>query len=573
MYQIKLSSERFYLAIIFLAAIAVVIPIAFFGIPDANDTPQHFKFAQTYYNSLTTGDGFPSWAGEENFGYGDIGIRFYPPLEYYFLAFARIVVGNWYDAAWLTFLFWILSGCLGIYYWTRNWFPQKEATIAACFYAIIPFHLNQLYISFNNYSELAAASILTFCFAFLTRIFKHNKNSDVLGLAISFALLVLTHLPLTIIGSLSLFIYALTLLQKDNLLQPLVKCAIAFGVALLASSFYWVVMVSEMKWLNHVSDRFSSGRFSFDEGFFPFHYHAASFRDTAWIIDIACILTLLFLASPIIYFLYKKQYKTEVGSAKSIFQTVFPLGCLAFFMVTPLSRPLWIALTPLQKIQFPTRWMAIVAMCSAVVAAASVHYLLKGDFLKQRIWIYGCLIVLTTIAFYNFIYIFHPTSFVPNDRAKFEKRLQELPESQSFDCWWSIWAKSKALETKEQVSVEARQSRIIEWEAEERIFEVSEGTVSFAKIATFYYPHWQASVNGNSVKVEKDANGAMLIEIPAEKSVVKLIFQEPLPVRIASIFSILTWFFLLSAFLFLAREKLVRLRSLRPHFAEEEFSC
>ncbi|MDQ3181924.1 MAG: 6-pyruvoyl-tetrahydropterin synthase-related protein [Acidobacteriota bacterium] len=532
------------------------MPIAFFGIPEAVDMPQHFKFAQTYYESLTTGDGFPNWAGNENFGYGDVGIRFYPPLEYYFLAVAGILVGNWYDAAWMTFVFWMVSGCLGVYFWTRCWLSKKESAVAACFYAVIPFHLNQLYISFNNYSEFAAASILTFCFAFLTRIFKRDKISDVHGLAIFYALLILTHLPLTIIGSLCLLVYALTFLRRSNFIQPFIKCVIACGIALSASAFYWVGMITEMSWLKHVSEKFSGGRFSFNEGFFPFYYHAVFFSETAWIIDFAAILTFLFLTSAVVYFLFKKRGNTDDNPVKNVFQTVLPLGLFAFFMVTPLSRPIWEIITPLQKVQFPARWMTIVSMCGAVVAAASVHYLLKGNFLKQRVWSYGCLVFISTVALYNFIYIFHPTSFAPISREKFDNQMQELSENQSFNCWWSVWSKADALKIKEKISVETRQAKIISWEAEKKIFQISTGNDAKARIATFYYPLWQATVNGNPVEIEKDENGAILIPVSSEKSTVELSFQESLPVRVASILSLLTWLFLGGFLTFLFGKKL-----------------
>ena len=222
MKQANSSTEKFYLTIACLAAVSVILPIAFFGIPDGFDLPQHFQFAQTYYDSITNGDFFPGWSPKENSGYGGVGIRFYPPLAYYALAFGRMLVGKWFDASWLVFTFWMLLSCLGVYYWIRWWFPAKEAAFAACFYAIVPYHLNQLYSAFN-YSEFAASAILPFCFAFLTRVFQRGKTSDILGLATCYGLLIITHLPLGVIGSISLFVYALTLLQKENSLKSVVK--------------------------------------------------------------------------------------------------------------------------------------------------------------------------------------------------------------------------------------------------------------------------------------------------------------------------------------------------------------
>lgn len=562
MNQTKTPNESLYIAVVCLVAVISVIPIAVYGIPDSSDWSQHFRFAQTFYDSLINGHGYTGWADRENFGYGDVGIRFYPPLEYYFLAFARILAGNWYDAAWLTFMFWMASGSVGIYLWAKCWLSPKESAIAACLYAIIPLHLLQLYINFNNYSEVAAASILVFCFAFLTRIFQRGKTSDVLGLAVSYAFLVLTHLPLTVIGSLSLCVFALTLARKNDLFRPIVKSSIALASGLAASAFYWVGMVSEMKWLNHSSDKFTSGHFSFDNGFFPFFYYTDStaLKTLFLLIDLAVVFSLLFVASAIIYVIYKRLSNNDDGEAnqtKTVFRTVLPLGLFAFFMVTPLSNPIWQSFTPLQKVQFPARWLPIVAMCGAIIASASIHYLLKGNFLKQRIWAYSCLIILTVVSLFNLIYILSPTAFIPLDREKFDSKLRELPETESFDCWWTVWSKREAFNIKEKISAGGRQAKVVVWKPEERVFEVAGGNDSTAKIATFYYPHWQATVNDKPVNIEKDENGVMLIPLGSEKSVIKLYFQEPPTVRTASIISLLEWLLFGGFFLVLLGKKLL----------------
>lgn len=571
--RIKISNEKFYVLLVCCLAAATVLPIVYFGIPDSIDLPQHFKFAQIFYDSLNSGNYFPGWADNENFGYGDIGVRFYPPLEYYLLAFIRVVVGNWYDATWLTFAFWMVIGSLGIYYWARCWFSVKESAFAACLYLFIPFHLNHLYVSFNNYSEFAATAILGFCFAFLTGIFRHKKISDVLGLAVSFALLILLHLPTTIIGSISLFVYALTLVRKENFLQATIKCVVAVGLALAASAFYWIVLLTEINWLNHASNRFSSGHFDFEKAFFPFIYHSENFPGTVKIADATIILTLAFFSLALLYLLYKREKPPEFDPKKEIFRTVLPVGLFTFFMVTPLSRPLWQALTPLQKVQFPSRWMNVVTLCLAIISVAGIHYLFKGDFLRRRIWIYASVVFCSTILIFNFIYILHPTSFAPYSREKFESRIQSLPEYESFDCWWTIWARNNAFIIKDKVLAENRIAETNAWQSENRKLTVSEGQPTKARIATFYYPHWRAKVNGIPVEIEKDENGVMLIPVPSEKSTVELFFQEPLEVKIASIISIASWLLLLSAFIFLKYKNFVRNKSSKSSFVQEEFPC
>jgi hypothetical protein len=289
--------------------------------------------------------------------------------------------------------------------------------------------------------------------------------------------------------------------------------------------------------------------------------------------DVITALSLLFLASPIVYLFYRKTKDAEISRASHIFRSVLPLGLFAFFMITPLSFPIWTILSPLQKIQFPMRWMAVVAMCGAVVTAAAVHFLLKGNFLKQRIWSYVSVVFLSLFLLLNFVYIWYPSAFVPIARERFENDMRELPEKENYVFWWSTWSKHEALRVKEKVLAENRVATVTDWQPEERSFTVENGTPTVARIATFYYPRWKATVNNNPVNVEMDENGAMLIPLPAEKSTVRMFFQEPPAIRIAAIFSIAAWLFIIAMFLIVLREKFARFKTLNPYFAEEEFSC
>jgi hypothetical protein len=553
----KKTNELLYIGIVCLAAIVVIIPVIAFGIPSGNDLPQHFQFAQTYYDSIVNGDGFPSWSDKENFGYGGIGIRFYPPLAYYILAFARILTGNWFDASCLSLVFWMVLGCIGVYFWTRWWLSPAESAVAGVVYAFIPYHLSQLYTFSFIYADFAAAAILPFCFAFLTRALAREKRSDILAFAVVYAALVLTHLPTTITGSLSLAFYAVLLSKKEVLLRQISKFFIGIGLGLTASAFYWVRMISEINWLNHATDRFSSGHYGFSNGFFPGYFQEPTERANGIVLttDIMFVLSFLFLASALIYYFYRKTNFEGTDTVSKVFWTVLPLGLLGFFMTTPLSFPVWKILPPLQKIQFPWRWVSIVSMCGAVVMAASFHYFVKGHFHRKKICLYLFAAFPLIVLFFNVTYIFNPMASLPIDRQQFESDMQELPSKESFNCWWSVWSKPDALNIKEKVLAENRSIEINDWKPEERKFTIAEGSAVKARIATFYYPHWRANVNGIPVKIEKDDNGAMMIPLPSEKSLVEIKFEEPFVVKSASAVSVICWLFIFLMFLYVNFEK------------------
>ncbi|HMS43215.1 MAG TPA: 6-pyruvoyl-tetrahydropterin synthase-related protein, partial [Pyrinomonadaceae bacterium] len=453
------------------------------------------------------------------------------------------------------------------------WLSPKLSTVAACVYILIPIHLNHLYTSFNIYAEFAAASLLAFCLGYLTRIFQRDKWTDALGLGICYALLILTHLPFTIISSICMAVYALLLFSKKDGIKPFLKCFVGAIIGFAASSFYWVAMISEMQWLKHASEDYSKGVFDYQTGFFPFAYYRVS--DTShgsWIFDVSTILTLLFLISSAAYFIYRSKNKLESDSENSVFRTVLPLGLFAFFMVTPLSSWIWKIITPLQKIQFPVRWLPVTAMCGAVVVVVSAQYFFKAGLHKNRLWIYASGISIAAVVLFNALYILHPTAFVPISGERFNNYAITSPDSESYHFWWTIWSKNEAFQNTDKLSAGDRSSKIITWEAENRVFEVFDGSTENVRVATFYYPHWQATVNDQPVEIGKDENGAMIIPVGYGKSTVRLHFQEPFSVRTASILSILTWLGLLSLILLAARKKFFSTENLSAKFLEKEFS-
>jgi hypothetical protein len=66
-------------SIVAAVAIAALLPIIIFGIPNGADLPNHLRFALPFYESIQAGHFHPGWLGESNFGLGDPRFIFYPP--------------------------------------------------------------------------------------------------------------------------------------------------------------------------------------------------------------------------------------------------------------------------------------------------------------------------------------------------------------------------------------------------------------------------------------------------------------------------------------------------------------
>ncbi len=142
-------------AIIFAVVAAVILPMALMGIPDGFDLMEHMRFAAVYHDSILNGSLTPVWAANDNFGFGSIGLRYYPPLAYYVMGLTKMITGSWYDSFWLTSFGWTFLGGIGVYFWVREWTENMQATIAAIFYTLVPYHTFQIYQAVL-YAEFAA---------------------------------------------------------------------------------------------------------------------------------------------------------------------------------------------------------------------------------------------------------------------------------------------------------------------------------------------------------------------------------------------------------------------------------
>jgi hypothetical protein len=220
-------------------------------------------------------------------------------------------------------------------------------------------------------------------------------------------------------------------------------------------------------------------------------------------------------------------------------------------MSSSLSGFLWTNLLFLQKIQFPFRWLSVATILGVISLAVFFQQSVSATF--QIVKKYSLILFLTAISIFNISQIMLPAGLL--SQTDFSERLQNIHDGESFDCWWTIWSNKKAFEQKEKVLVENRSVKIDIWNPEQREFEINQGKSVSARISTFYYPHWQAIVNGEKTKIELNPDGTMSIPIPLETAKVSLSFQEPFAIKTAKMISATGWILLALASVFIGFDK------------------
>jgi uncharacterized membrane protein len=308
----------------------VSLPLFLYGVPNGVDLPHHYRLAQGFYDSIVGGDFYPSWLSSTNGGYGDPSVRFYPPGLYFLLSFFRLATRDWFVASQLTLSLLTVIGGLGMYLWARALTRPSYAVLASVLYLLSPFHATEIYQS-GMLAQYACASVLPFVFAFTERVMASGRWRDVGGLGLSYGLLILFHLPLALLGSIALGLYALVrLLQSFNRRRA---CQLISGAlfALALSCFYWLPMLLELKW-ESPSGSDQGAWFNYQNNFI---FRASPNEMGNWWLPYLTLFTLLMALPAVVLFARRNR--------RALAPTIVAL--MSFLMATPLSKPVWDALS------------------------------------------------------------------------------------------------------------------------------------------------------------------------------------------------------------------------------------
>jgi hypothetical protein len=227
------------------------------------------------------------------------------------------------------------------------------------------------------------------------------------------------------------------------------------------------------------------------------------------------------------------------------------LAILSILMMLPLSWPIWRMIQPMQQVQFPWRWLAVTSAAGAVLAAAGLARFQRAHSSRaSKLLLSGAVLVSVTFSLSHSV---REAQYLSSD--EFRHFLRSVPGTASVNYWVPVWASGNPRQMKQPVEATGRSLSIEKWEPESRRFRLSEGTSKDARVRTYYYPHWQASIDGRPLTTRPDADGALLIDLPKNAATVTLVFQEPPLSRYSAAASSIGWLFIFAAALPLKRMK------------------
>jgi uncharacterized membrane protein len=517
----RLIYRRYWLQVIAIGLLAC-LALYVYGVPYGVDLPHHFRLAQGFVDSIRGGDFYPSWLSSPNGGYGDPSVRFYPPLLYYLLSLFRLVTGDWCAGTVLTLSLLTVTGGLGMYLWASALIEPRYAVLAALLYILTPFHANEMYQA-GMYAQYAAASVLPFVFAFTERIIANHRWRDAGGLGLSYGMLILSNLPLALLGSVAVSIYVVVRLAQTFTWRSLYQLVAGALSGLAFSSCYWLPMLIELKWKSP-SGSGQARWFDYKENFI---FRSSPNEMGDYWIPIITTATLL-LALPAFILLARRIRKALAPAVVAL---------VTFLLATTISKPLWDAFPALQETQFPWRWLTITSTCLSALVAMSMPELARMRHTRLRPLSLVLIGIPVIVVSFTILQVIRPAIF--QHRSTFDQMVLSLSGSETNKDFLPVWVSGKPRAMAEPVEVPARMVHVTEWSAKRREFTIAAGNLTEARLRIFYYPYWKATADGNELTTRPADDGALLVSIPPNASTVKVQFVEPKSSYVAGVLSAL----------------------------------
>jgi uncharacterized membrane protein len=190
---------------ILVASVALGFPLLTRGIPPGRDTLDHLQRYSCLAAQFWQGELYPRWLARMNSGLGSPALFVYAPLPYFAPALLRpllrLPVNASREGLELGISMWMaiaLSGAAA-YLWLRTMASRWAATAAAILYMAMPYH-----VVIDAYTRAAVAEMWPFVWMplslyFLSQILEDGFALAGAGLAVSYALLILSHLMIALI--------------------------------------------------------------------------------------------------------------------------------------------------------------------------------------------------------------------------------------------------------------------------------------------------------------------------------------------------------------------------------------
>lgn len=531
------------IAVFLLISIAIVSPSCWLGSASGHDFEFHAaSWLDTAYQ-WKEGIVYPRWTALTNHGFGEPRFIFYPPLSWILgAALCLVFRGMWGPLAFIV-LVQTLAG-FSAFSLLRRLAGERAAILGAACYVINPNALLLTYTRSDFAEQLACAIFpLLLLAAFrLANLFDppSRKTSTVAFFAILFAAVWLSNAPAGVIASYSfalLFAWA-AITQRSWRIAFRAVCGLLLGFGL--ACFYLIPAAYEQRWVN-IGQALASGLLPSQN--FLFTYIAdAEHTWFNWIASFCAILLFTVCAVAALVSRPFAAFSNSRDPLRKAWSALLVLAAAATLLMLRFTSPLWTFLPELRFVQFPWRWMSILALVGACFLARVLQ--------KRHGWAWFALLLLLSVPLGSFLV--NNTWWDPDEIPTLQAAVTDETGFDGTDEYDPLGddhldLPSHAPATKilpaepEDTRVPEVRVQIDKWTTEKKTLRVDSPAPARLALRVLNYPAWQVEVNGTRIVPDRPDNyNQMVIPIAAGSSTIQVRFARTPDRTLGMLISILS---------------------------------
>jgi hypothetical protein len=484
-------------------ALLLISPFFWLGNASGHDFEFHAASWLDAAGQWKEGIFFPRWTEWANHGFGEPRFIFYPPLSW-LLGAALGFVAPW-NAVPEVFIV-IVQTMAGLCFFAlaRRFLPAHAALFGAACYAANPYALLIVYMRSDFAEQLACAVMpLVILTALQLGGLVENRRRSVpraMALfAVAFAAVWLSNAPAGVMASYSVALIFVWAAVRKKSWRPLWRGASGLALGFALTSFYLLPAAYEQRWVN-IAQALSSGLLP-SQNFLYTLIHDPEHNAFNWIASSVAVLLVVMTGIAALASHRRATKDEESDEPKELWRVLLLLSAAATILMLRLSSFFWEHLPKLRFVQFPWRWMAILAVPYAYFLAAGI----AG---RRRGWIWCALVaaiiggtatLLVQKAWWDSEDIPVLREAIAHDQG-FEGTDEYDPVG---DDHYNLPEKAPRVQVlpAQESGGKAPQAEIqIErWTAEERKLRVASRVPVRVALRLLNYPAWRVEVNGKAV--------------------------------------------------------------------------
>lgn len=547
-----------YLLLIAACALVLTAPASINGYLSGHDHPVHIKWYTHFSSQLFNGELYPRWLAGMNAGMGSPAFFFYGPIPYYMTAFIDVVtpLSNIPHILGLSVALALFLSGLTFFLWIRGAVDHVAALAGSLVYMALPYH-----VLIDVYERFAFAEVWAFAWMPLilmsTERIGQGLRYGIITFAVTYSLLVLTHLPTTLIFSPLPAFYLLYICPRHLWLHRITTFIAAAGLGISLSSLY---LATAMLTQGHISiETMTKGSYQAIQNFL-FYGPRYELADAEYIKYWVLLSQVTLVAISVAVAGYLVVWGKNYGNQPLLFW--LGVSIVTVLMTTPISRFIWNTVSILQSIQFPARFNVVLTVSAAATFSYGLHIVLNGDRSRWRLVLPTCvffLLVLLYIPQSKSLYWKLSTPFVPrtnwfyNSFEMDEYRPQWVPISN----WQRLGEAPIPRSEPGTVFVRSGQGTVVlnPVSSREYLLRIAADTELTLVVHQFFYPGWTVfHEKGSTITINAEADwGLIQFKVPPGNYTATLKLDMLPQEKIGLIFSISSMILILMIWVFARR--------------------